>query len=124
MKNQLHELAHSIYAPMFAEKDTLKDAFLYAHELARASNDSTAVFTALFVVCNTIAKEIESIANRDTNIHQQMRAYGNGVLDGYNTGSENNPYDPELSPKERHAYRIGYDYGVALFCQDKEVGVK
>lgn len=73
MKNQLHELAHSIYAPMFAEKDTLKDAFLYAHELARASNDSTAVFTALFVVCNTIAKEIEGIADQNNDKGKEDR---------------------------------------------------
>lgn len=48
--------------------------------------------------------------------HKQMRAYGNGALDGYNKGSENNPHDPETSPDEHQAYKLGYDYGVALYC--------
>jgi hypothetical protein len=52
--------------------------------------------------------------------HQQMRAYGNGALDGYNTGSENNPYGPEEKPEENQAYKLGYDYGVAMYCQDIE----
>ena len=46
------------------------------------------------------------------------KAYANGALDGYNTGSENNPYGAEEKPQQHHAYRIGYDYGVALYCQD------
>jgi hypothetical protein len=49
-----------------------------------------------------------------------MRAYANGALDGYNTGSENNPYDPEEKPQEHQAYKLGYDYGVAMYCQDNE----
>lgn len=61
MNNQLHALAHSIYAPMFAEKDDLREAFIYAHELAQASGNSAAVLTAVHVVANTIAKEIERI---------------------------------------------------------------
>jgi hypothetical protein len=51
---------------------------------------------------------------------QHMRAYGNGALDGYNTGAENNPYDPEEKPEENQAYKLGYDYGVAMYCQDME----
>jgi len=51
---------------------------------------------------------------------QHMRAYGNGALDGYNTGSENNPYDPEENPEENQAYKLGYQYGVAMYCQDNE----
>lgn len=53
--------------------------------------------------------------------YQHMRAYANGALDGYNTGSENNPYDPEEKPQEHQAYKLGYDYGVAMYCQDNEV---
>ena len=51
---------------------------------------------------------------------QYMRAYDNGALDGYNTGSENNPYDPEENPEEYQAYNLGYDYGVAMYCQNNE----
>jgi hemoglobin-like flavoprotein len=61
MKDQLNELMYSIYAPMFAERDDLREAFAYAHALAKASEDSAAVLTAVHVVANTIAKEIEKI---------------------------------------------------------------
>ena len=56
------ELAHSIYAPMFAERTSLKDAFAYAHEVAKASDNPAAVLTAVYVLSNTIAKHIEAIA--------------------------------------------------------------
>jgi hypothetical protein len=46
---------------MFAERDDLREAFAYAHALAKASEDSAAVLTAVHVVANTIAKEIEKI---------------------------------------------------------------
>jgi hypothetical protein len=52
--------------------------------------------------------------------YSHMRAYANGALDGYNTGSENNPYAPEEKPQENQAYKLGYDYGVFLYCQDME----
>lgn len=59
--NDMHELAYSIYAPMFAERGDLREAFVYAHELAKASENSAAVLTAVHVVANTIAKEIERL---------------------------------------------------------------
>jgi hypothetical protein len=49
-----------------------------------------------------------------------MKAYAHGSLDGYNCGSDNNPYDPEEKPEENQAYKLGYDYGVFLYCQDME----
>lgn len=49
---------------------------------------------------------------------QHMRAYGNGALDGYNCGSNNNPYDPANENGQHQAYELGYDYGVAMYCQD------
>jgi hemoglobin-like flavoprotein len=66
MKHQLNELAFSIYAPMFAERGDLREAFAYAHELAKASENSAAVLTAVHVVANTIAKEIERINQQET----------------------------------------------------------
>jgi len=53
---------------------------------------------------------------------ETCRAYANGALDGYNTGRESNFYDPQLKSAEHHAYRAGYDYGVALYCQEEEEG--
>jgi len=56
------ELAQSIRAPMFAECETLKEAFTYAHELAQSSNNPAAVLTAVHVVANTIAKQLREAA--------------------------------------------------------------
>ena len=50
--------------------------------------------------------------------HKHMRAYGNGALDGYHTGMNVNPYDPAEQGEEHQAYELGYDYGVAMYCQD------
>ena len=47
----------------------------------------------------------------------QMIAHTTGAFDGFNTGTESNPYDPETNPIEHQAYKLGYDYGVALYCQ-------
>lgn len=58
----IYELAHSIYAPMFAERESVREAFAYAHEIAKASENPAAVMTAVYVVVNTIAKQLEAIA--------------------------------------------------------------
>lgn len=56
------ELAHSIYAPMFAERESLREAFAYAQEVAKASDNPAAVLTAVYVLTNSIAKQLEAIA--------------------------------------------------------------
>ena len=58
----IYELAHSIYAPMFAEHDNLREAFAYAQEVAKASDNPAAVLTAVYVLTNSIAKQLEAIA--------------------------------------------------------------
>ena len=60
------ELAHSIYAPMFAERASLKDAFAYAHEVAKASDNPAAVYTAVHVLANTISQHLEAIAKGES----------------------------------------------------------
>lgn len=50
--------------------------------------------------------------------YHQLRAYGEGTLDGYSIGTESNPYNPETSPEEHKAYSLGYDFGVAMYCQE------
>ena len=52
------ELAKSIYNPLFADRETLKDAFDYAFKLAEHSGNAPAVLTAMFVVLNTVSKEL------------------------------------------------------------------
>lgn len=50
----------------------------------------------------------------------ELTAYANGAIAGYTTGTEENPYDPETHATEHRLYRYGYDYGVALYCQENE----
>ena len=65
-KTQQHEaileLAHSIYSPIFAERADLNEAFAFAQEVAKASDNPAAVLTAVYVITNTIAKQLEAIA--------------------------------------------------------------
>ena len=56
-----HKLAHSIYSPMFGERETLQEAYEYVTKLAKASDDSVAILTAVHVMMNTIAKQIEAL---------------------------------------------------------------
>ena len=58
MTNQ--ELAKSIRHGLFSERDTLKEAFDYAFEVFRTLGaNEIAATTAMFVVLNTLSKEIE-----------------------------------------------------------------
>jgi len=63
MTNQ--ELAKAIRHKLFADRETLKDAFDYAFRVINACPESErlAVTTAMFVVLNTVAKEIEKSAS-------------------------------------------------------------
>ena len=54
-----NELAKSLKSSLFADRDTIPEALDYALEVARASKNSAAVMTAVMVVVNTIAKQIE-----------------------------------------------------------------
>ena len=61
-----HKLAHSIYSPMFGERETLKEAYAYVTKLAQSSDEPIAVLTAVHVMMNTIAKEIEKMEQGET----------------------------------------------------------
>ena len=65
MTNQ--ELAKTIRHGLFAERDTLKEAFDYAFRVINSlqNGDQIAATTALYVVLNTLANEIEK-AGSDT----------------------------------------------------------
>ena len=54
-----HELAHSIYSPLFAEYSDLKQAYEYASMIAKASENPAAILTAIHVMMNSIAVQIE-----------------------------------------------------------------
>jgi hypothetical protein len=57
------ELADSIKNGMFADRETLEDAYGYATNVATSlgGNDSILCLTAIHVLLNTLAKEIEKL---------------------------------------------------------------
>ena len=61
-----HKLAHSIYSPMFGERETLKEAYEYVTAMAKRSDDGIVILTAVHVMMNTIAKEIEKMEQGET----------------------------------------------------------
>lgn len=61
MNKEIQSLASGLYSPLFATRDSIKDAILYAYDIAKASDNPAAVTTALHVVLNTIAQELERI---------------------------------------------------------------
>lgn len=62
MTNQ--ELAKAIRHKLFAERETLKEAYDYAFSVFRTLGpNELAATTALMVVLNTLAKELEKVEN-------------------------------------------------------------
>lgn len=56
------ELANAIRHGLFAERDTLKEAYDYAFEVFRSlGKNEMAATTAFMVVMNTLAKELEKV---------------------------------------------------------------
>lgn len=53
------ELAGVLRNRRFGERETYKEAMEYAIEIARGSDNPTAVLTAVMVVVNTLANHIE-----------------------------------------------------------------
>jgi hypothetical protein len=51
---------------MFGERETLKEAYAYVTKLAQSSDEPIAVLTAVHVMMNTIAKEIEKMEQGET----------------------------------------------------------
>lgn len=58
------ELAKSLKSGIFASRDTIDEAYEYAYMIARASDSTIDVMTAIQVVVNTIANQI--IKNEET----------------------------------------------------------
>lgn len=60
MMNQ-RDLAESLRCGMFADRETIREAYDYALQVAKASGSSPQVLTAIHVMMNTIANTIEQI---------------------------------------------------------------
>lgn len=52
------ELGKALKCELFGERRTIQEAFDFATEVARASDNPPAVMTAVFVVANTIATKL------------------------------------------------------------------
>jgi hypothetical protein len=59
LDKEIITLAQGLYSPLFATRETIKDAITYAYDIAKGSNNPAAVTTALHVVLNTIAQHLE-----------------------------------------------------------------
>ena len=60
------ELAQSIRHKLFAERDTLKEAYEYAFKIFKGlGSGEMAATTAFMVVMNTLANEIEKLETRN-----------------------------------------------------------
>ena len=54
-------LAKGLYFPLFGKRETMQEAFDYFTLVAQNSDNPAAIMTAVHVLVNTIAKEIEAI---------------------------------------------------------------
>jgi hypothetical protein len=59
LDKEIITLAQGLYSPLFATRDSIKDAITYAYNIAKGSDNPAAVTTALHVVLNTIAQHLE-----------------------------------------------------------------
>lgn len=59
----LNEIIRGINSPLMADRDTIDEAFEYAFMVAKASDNPIAVMTAVYVVTNSIAKQLKEMDN-------------------------------------------------------------
>jgi len=57
----LNEILHDIHTPLFANRDTIDEAFEYALMVAKGTDHPMAVMTAVYVVTNSIAKQLKEM---------------------------------------------------------------
>lgn len=61
MNDKLNDLATGLRSSLFASRDSIEDAFKYAYDMIETipNEHKSAAYTALHVVVNTIALEIQ-----------------------------------------------------------------
>lgn len=59
LDKEILTLASNLYSPLFATRDSIKDAYTYAYDIAKASENPAAMTTAIHVLMNTIAQHLE-----------------------------------------------------------------
>lgn len=76
LDKEIITLAQGLYSPLFATKESIRESITYAYDIAKASDNPAAVTTALHVVLNTIAQELETLSKTtqyDANHNQESR---------------------------------------------------
>lgn len=61
----MDEFIKSLKIPLFASRDTIEEAYQYAQMVANGTDNPPAVMTAVQVVVNTIAQELEKITAQE-----------------------------------------------------------
>jgi hypothetical protein len=64
------ELIKQLRCSMFAKRDTLEEAYEYAWKVARGTDNEGAVMTAVQVVVNTIANELEKMDREERDLQR------------------------------------------------------
>ena len=59
------ELVYKLRCNMFSDRMTVEEAYDYAWKVARASDDQLAVMTAVQVLANTVANEVEKLGESE-----------------------------------------------------------
>ena len=62
------EYAGQLRNSLFATQDNIVDAYKYVEQVANASNDPAAVYTAVHMLMNTIAKELVELADQEETV--------------------------------------------------------
>lgn len=81
--NKALDLAKELYNPMFGNRDSINEAYEYMQKVAMATDNPAAVITACQVVVNTIAIQMELIANQLTGEDIQRKTELEQIVEGW-----------------------------------------
>ena len=76
LDKEIARIASGLYNPLFATKHSIRESISYAYDIAKGSDNPAAVTTALHVVLNTLAQELETLSKTtqyDINHNQESR---------------------------------------------------
>lgn len=59
LDKEIIALAQGLYSPLFATRNSIKDAYTYAQSIAITTENPAAMTTAIHVLMNTIAQHLE-----------------------------------------------------------------
>ena len=59
LDKEITQLASGLYNPLFATRDSIREAYEYAQQIAQSTKNPAAVTTAIHVLLNTIAEHLE-----------------------------------------------------------------